>query len=144
MKVLGMAMMEERQTIAPAPAYGARLGLHNALIYHFNGAAHDGRRGNLKNTIRGIADAIQRARPDASFTVRFWDGDSFQIGDNPVFVLWFKEKRALSHTLANAFMGFGECYMAGDIEVEGDLEELLRLGWAVDFAKQPVSLGHGP
>ena len=95
----------------------------------------------MKNTIRGIADAIQRARPDASFTVRFWDGDSIQIGDNPVFVLWFKEKRALSHTLANAFMGFGECYMAGDIEVEGDLEELLRLGWAVDFAKQPVSLG---
>ena len=95
----------------------------------------------MKKTIRDIAHAIQRAQPGASFTIRFWDGEAIEIGDSPAFVLWFKEKRALSRTLADAFMGFGESYMAGDIEVEGDLQELFRLAWSVDFANNPISLG---
>ncbi len=35
--------------------------------------------------------------------------------------------------LSKGFLGFGEAYMAGSLEVDGDLQELMRLGFAISF-----------
>lgn len=95
----------------------------------------------MKKTIQDIADAMHGAVPEASFAVRFWDGDVYAIGDAPSFTLWFKDKRAASRVIADGFMGFGESYMTRAIEVEGDIQLLFRLGFAVGYTDHKMSLG---
>lgn len=95
----------------------------------------------MKTTIKGIADAMHAAVPEASFAVRFWDDEVYTIGDTPAFTLWFKEKDAASRVIADGFMGFGESYMTGSIEVDGDLQLLFRLGFAVGYTEHAMSLG---
>ena len=95
----------------------------------------------MKKTIQDIADAMHAAVPEASFAVRFWDDDVYAIGDAPAFTLWFKEKKAASRVIADGFMGFGESYMTRAIEVEGDIQLLFRLGFAVGYTEHKMSLG---
>lgn len=93
----------------------------------------------MKDVIRELAEAMSAASPDAQFGVRYWDGTGFSIGDNPEFVLHFKTREAVSRVLSDAFMGFGESYMVGDIEVDGDIKKLFYLAFAIDFAERPMS-----
>lgn len=95
----------------------------------------------MKKAIKDIAQAMSHSVPESSFAVRFWDGEVFTIGDVPSFTLWFKEESAASAVLADGFMGFGEGYMTGLIEVEGDIRLLLRLGFAVGYTEHSMSLG---
>lgn len=65
---------------------------------------------------------------DANFTVVFWDGSIRQFGTGSDFKLHFKSKEALKKMLVDMPLGFGEGYMNGDIEVEGDLRQVVRVG----------------
>ena len=94
----------------------------------------------MKNAIKDIAQAMHAAVPEASFAVRFWDGETHSIGADPAFTLWFKEKEAASRVIADGFLGFGEGYMHGSIEVEGDLQLLFRMGFAVGYTDHSMSL----
>jgi cyclopropane-fatty-acyl-phospholipid synthase len=95
----------------------------------------------MKNAIKDIAQAMHKSVPEASFAVRFWDQDLYSIGDTPAFTLWFKQEAAASRVLADGFMGFGEAFMDGSIEVDGDLQLLFRLGFAVGYTQHSMSLG---
>jgi cyclopropane-fatty-acyl-phospholipid synthase len=95
----------------------------------------------MKKAIRDIAQAMHKAAPEASFAVRFWDDDVYAIGDDPAFTLRFNDKRAASRTLADGFMGFGESYMDGSLDVEGDMQLLFRLGFVVGYTEHAMSLG---
>lgn len=95
----------------------------------------------MKDSAKRIAESMHHAVPDSSFEVRFWDDDRFKMGDKePQFVLWFKTRQALGRTFGDGFLGFGESYMAKDIEVEGDFELLFRMGHLVNFGDKPLSL----
>ncbi|MDK3017291.1 SAM-dependent methyltransferase [Pseudodonghicola flavimaris] len=94
----------------------------------------------MKDVIKDLAEAMTAAEPEARFEVRYWDGTGFKIGEDPEFVLIFNTRRALSRVISDAFMGFGESYMAGEIEVEGDIKKLFYLGFKIDFAERPMSL----
>lgn len=94
----------------------------------------------MKEAIRELAEAMTAAEPEAQFEVRYWDGTGFKIGETPEFVLIFKTQEALSRVVSDAFMGFGESYMTGNIEVEGDIKKLFYLGFKIDFAERPMSL----
>jgi cyclopropane-fatty-acyl-phospholipid synthase len=60
--------------------------------------------------------------------VRFWDGEAATFGpEDPYVTLVIHHRRALRAMMRNITLGFGESYMAGDITVEGDLAQLLRL-----------------
>jgi cyclopropane-fatty-acyl-phospholipid synthase len=67
------------------------------------------------------------------------DGEAIAYGNHPEMILRFRSKEGAKHLLCNGFMGFGEAYMAGDLEVEGDLQDLLRLGFSIEFDKQSLS-----
>jgi cyclopropane-fatty-acyl-phospholipid synthase len=95
----------------------------------------------MKTAIKQIAQAMHVALPEASFAVRLWDGEVHSIGDAPAFTIWFKEQSAASRTLADGFMGFGESYMDGSIDVDGDMQLLFRLGFAVGYTQHSMSLG---
>lgn len=95
----------------------------------------------MKKAIKDIAGAMHAAVPETSFAVRFWDDEIHTIGTAPAFTLWFREKEAASRVIADGFMGFGEAYMTGGIDVEGDIQLLFRLGFAVGYTDHSMSLG---
>jgi len=83
----------------------------------------------MKNSIQSILASLNRRFPDISFDVTFWDGRTEHFGNgNAVFTLIFKSKKAVKRVLARGTLGFGEEYTAGNIDVEGDLEKLIRIG----------------
>jgi cyclopropane-fatty-acyl-phospholipid synthase len=93
----------------------------------------------MKKALRDISDTMHRADLTARFAFEFWDGETLVYGDQPEVLLRLKTKESAQHLLANGFLGFAEAYMAGDLEVEGNLQELLRLGYSIEFDKHSLS-----
>ncbi len=87
----------------------------------------------MKRAFKDIAEIIHQTDPKASFAIEFWDGDSITIGDKPKFILQLKSLKAAKRILRDGYPGFGESYMNGDVEIENDLQELLRLGFLINF-----------
>lgn len=94
----------------------------------------------MKGMARHIADLFHDADPSAAFAFELWDGEDLVVGDEPQVVLRFHSEKAFGAMLSRGFAGFGESYMAGDIAVEGDLQELLRLGIAAHVDSGRMSL----
>ena len=83
----------------------------------------------MKKTLQGLLQALSRNLADISFRVKFWDGDIESFGDGvSAFTLTFSTKQAARNSVSKGTLGFGEEYVAGNIEVEGDFRQLLRLG----------------
>ncbi|WP_066062373.1 SAM-dependent methyltransferase [Neobacillus soli] len=58
--------------------------------------------------------------------IAFWDGETVQYGDGePDFKLIFRDIIPKAELLQNPSIAFGEAYMDGIIDVEGDLKEVL-------------------
>lgn len=74
--------------------------------------------------------AVHRLRaglPGAAIRFRLWDG--FEVpppARRPVATVLIKNRRALLAWLWNPELNFGEAYMSGAIDVDGDLEEMLE------------------
>ena len=83
---------------------------------------------------------MHRTDPTARFAIEFWDGETLVYGDQPEVRLCFKNKESVQQLLTNGFLGFAEAYMSGDLEVEGNLQELLRLGYSIEFDNHNLSL----
>jgi cyclopropane-fatty-acyl-phospholipid synthase len=82
----------------------------------------------VKASIHALFTTLGTHFPDLSFVVRFWDGEQRQYGDGaPSFTLHFRTSSAARHLLSSGTLGFGEEYMNGAIDVEGDFAQLVRL-----------------
>jgi cyclopropane-fatty-acyl-phospholipid synthase len=77
---------------------------------------------------RALIHGILSRLTGTSFAVCYWDGTRASYGAQaPEFVLHLRSERVARALLGNLNVAFGEAYMAGAIEVEGDLQRLLRL-----------------
>src|SRR5208337_291781 len=94
----------------------------------------------MKKALRDLAAAINRADPAAAFSFELWNGEVIQYGGSPKTTLIIKSARVPGEMFGKGFLGFGEAYVSGDLEVEGDLQELLRLGLIVQFDEKNFSL----
>ena len=94
----------------------------------------------MKEAFRELAAAINRTDPAAAFAFKLWDGEVICYGSKPETTLAIKSPEVLGELFGKGFLGFGEAYMSGDLEVEGDLQELLRLGLIVKFDEKAFSL----
>ena len=94
----------------------------------------------MESLIANFARMMEAAVPGKDFRIKLWDGTEVTVGKAPLFTLWFKSKSALARTVKDQFLGFGEAYMAGEIEIEGDMQLLWRMGHLMGFADQPLSL----
>lgn len=64
---------------------------------------------------------------DESFCVKFWDGDEVKVGENePLFKIILKKTIPKKDILTSTTLAFGEAYMNGDLEVEGDFLLMLN------------------
>lgn len=76
---------------------------------------------------------MHQSDPKACFAIEFWDGDAIRFGDVPRVTLRLKTKNAARSIIGKGFLGFGESYMEGDLDIENDMQELIRLVFATDF-----------
>ncbi len=66
--------------------------------------------------------------------VRLWDGSALSFGEGtPAFVAHFKTPDALDALLTDLSLGFGEAYMRGDIDIDGDLGKVMCLAYQEDL-----------
>lgn len=87
----------------------------------------------MKKVIKNIANMMYQADPTASFAIEFWDGDTIRFGSFPEVILRLKNENSTKKIIRKGFLGFGEAYMDGDLEIERDLQKLFRLGFAINF-----------
>ena len=83
----------------------------------------------MDSTLDNLFQKLSRSYPDTPFEVKFWDGSikGYGKGGNK-FKLILKKKSVVGRILKEGSLGFGEEFMKGNIEVEGDLQELVKLG----------------
>jgi cyclopropane-fatty-acyl-phospholipid synthase len=93
----------------------------------------------MKKHLEHLLRIIHKNVSDVPFGVQFWDGDSVYFGsDQPLFTVIFKTERSVRRVFSEGGLGFGEEYVAGNIIVEGDFKELMRLG--MDRSMQDMKL----
>lgn len=87
-----------------------------------------------------MAELFHRADPSAAFAVELWDGENLSIGSQPSVTIRLSSEKAFGHIVTKGFTGFGEAFVSGDVQVEGNLQELLRLGIAAQLDKVDLPL----
>lgn len=93
----------------------------------------------MKKTLQSLLKALSAQLPDIPFEVRFWDGQVERYGKGaPVFTLTFNTAAAVKRVFSKGSMGFGEQYVHGNIDVEGDFQQLVRIG--IDSRFQDMEL----
>ena len=72
------------------------------------------------------------------FAVKLWDGSVryYGTGDSTLFTLIINDSMAVQRLLAQGALGFGESYMEGKIQIEGDIEAYLRLRYQFKRVKR--------
>ena len=95
----------------------------------------------MRKTFEQLFEALSTHARDVSFHVQFWDGvkKSYGAGE-PQFILTMTTKQAAEHVLESGSLGFGEEYMAGGIQVEGDFTQLFRFGTDAAVLNLPLGL----
>ncbi len=85
---------------------------------------------NTRQILEGILEDHQKP----PFKVCYWDGQESVFGQGrPLFTIYFKTREALENILLDPSTGFGEGYMRGDIDVEGDLGAVVALAYQKDL-----------
>jgi len=81
------------------------------------------------------------ARTDLCFRMTFADGTTWQNHDRqPVVHLKFRNAMAQWRLVAFGHIGFLEGYFNGDIDVDGELSEVFRIGLQSEFDRKPGPL----
>ncbi len=80
------------------------------------------------DTIDRLLQQLSQDRPEPPFGLKLWDGSERRYGEGePAFVLELRTPQAAVDVVARGSLGFGEAYMSGRLEVQGDLQQLLAL-----------------
>lgn len=91
---------------------------------------------------RRTLERIQRTHAGKPFEMLFWNGERWRFGaaaGTPEFVLHFKTRTAFVRTVLQTTLGLGESYAAGDVVVEGDLEDALTTLFEIGLREPPSS-----
>lgn len=77
-----------------------------------------------------LIDALQRVDYPHAFRFIFPDGEVLNKGQGePRFIVHFKTRRALYDTMRRVGLGFGESYMQGEIDIQGEMQQVARVGF---------------
>ncbi len=87
-------------------------------------------------------DKLLKQVKTASFDVKFWDYQTIHYGTGPTeFTIIFNNANVLEDILGHVSLGFGEGYMRGDIEIEGNFERLTQTFFTAKLDQIRPSLG---
>ena len=71
------------------------------------------------------------ANEPLSLRLIFWDGESFEFAAEPHVTIKLHSPRLARHLLTGDIARLGQAYVDGEVEVEGRLQEVLRIGIAL-------------
>ncbi len=76
-----------------------------------------------------IEDVLDLSKEEVPTEIIYWDGTSkvFSSGKPPVAKIHIKSPEVIKELLEHLTIGFGENYMKGNLDIEGDLQEVLRI-----------------
>ncbi|MCJ7795352.1 MAG: cyclopropane-fatty-acyl-phospholipid synthase family protein [Thermoleophilia bacterium] len=81
-------------------------------------------------TLDRIFQQLSHDLPDVPFRVQMWDGTERRYGEGQEkFLLSINTAEALSDVLTRGSLGFGEAYMSGGLDVEGDFQALISFSF---------------
>lgn len=86
----------------------------------------------MSQTSKILIDHLNQISLEMQFRFIFPDGSDFSNGDNPEVTVHFKTESALSEALVRGALGFGEAYMAEEIDIIGDVQDVVRLSFHLD------------
>lgn len=79
---------------------------------------------------KAIYKQILKSSFDAPIDVEFWDGETVHFGEGEsIAKIIMHELIPIKEIIAHASLTFGEAYMDGKIEIQGDLQELVTLAY---------------
>jgi len=92
---------------------------------------------------RRTLENIQHTHTGKPFEMIFWNGERWRFGDpgagSPEFVLQFKTRTAFVRSIFQSTLGLGEAYVAGDLAIEGNLEDALTTLFEIGLKQPPKS-----
>lgn len=81
----------------------------------------------MKDILKKYFSMVEMDKP---FRVVFPDGDDYRSArEEPAFEIHFKTWKAIDDLLVKSNLGFGEAYMAEDIDLIGDVQDVAHLGF---------------
>ena len=96
----------------------------------------------MKKPVEKLLQALNDNVPDIPFEVRFWDNEAKTFGNGtPEFILKFNTENAAKCIFSKGTLGFAEEYVSGNIDVEGDIRLLIRLGMDPRVQNMKLSIG---
>jgi cyclopropane-fatty-acyl-phospholipid synthase len=94
----------------------------------------------MKDTLHKLFQGLSADFDEAPFAVEYWTGETARYGrGEPAFRLRLRSALAVRRVLRDGALGFGEAYMDGDIEVEGDLQALVKFHNAPSYESARLS-----
>lgn len=95
----------------------------------------------MKLTLDNLFKTLSLNFPETPFEVEFWDGIKEKYGSGKEsFKLVFKNRGAIKRILSGGSMGFGEEFMKGNILIEGNLQDFLKMGCGKNYIDFKLSL----
>lgn len=74
---------------------------------------------------------FQGMKSEIPFRIRYWEGTSEQYGSGEAkFTIAFDEKVPIAQFLREPTLTFGEAYMNGTIEIDGNIEDVISLAYS--------------
>ncbi|MGE5418179.1 MAG: class I SAM-dependent methyltransferase [Acidobacteriota bacterium] len=75
-----------------------------------------------------ILDKLFCLIENGSFIVKYWDGTEYKHGKGqPMFRLIIKDKSIITRLVGNPALAFGEAYVDGQIDIDGEIEEIIKI-----------------
>jgi cyclopropane-fatty-acyl-phospholipid synthase len=82
----------------------------------------------MENILDNILQKISQRNPQTPFSAEFWDGTAKNYGHGPgKFHMVIKSRATVDKIIAGGTLGFGEEYSAGNLDVKGDIQEMLGM-----------------
>ena len=92
-------------------------------------------------TIDKLLKSLHSHFPDTPFRVEFWNGSEKKYGEGKEkFRLVLKSKKSVNRILTEGSIGFGEEFMRGNILVEGNIQDLLKMSYDKNYTNLGLSL----
>ena len=95
----------------------------------------------MRLTLDNLFKPLSLNFPDTPFEIEFWDGAKEKYGSGiKKFKLILKNKGVINRILGEGSIGFGEEFMKGNILIEGNIQDLLKMGYGQNYISFKLSL----
>ncbi len=96
----------------------------------------------LINVAHKVLTQLSERFPETPFYIEFWNGETIQYGTGtPVFTMRIKSLAAARRIMRDGGMGLAEAYQEQEIDIDGDLLELIKFQYMPIFKASTLSLG---